>query len=118
MTDVFSHYGELFAAQGLSIRPEMYGATAVIKGDVPGCGLAIRVRKRAAGASVQITATKRPIIPKVTQQDIRQAMRKYDQPVYPTPKAPMLALRWPPWLTTSDDVVAKIRRGVDRFKRQ
>jgi hypothetical protein len=116
VTDVVAHYGELFAAQGVRFRPEMYGATAVINGDVPGCALTIQVRKRAAGASVQITATQRPIIPKVTQQDIRQAMRKYDQPVYPTPKAPMPTLRWPSWLTTCDDVAGKIRRGVDRFK--
>jgi hypothetical protein len=116
VTDVVAHYGELFAEQGVRFRPGMYGTTAVIHGDVPGCGLSIRVRKKAAGASVQITATQRPIIPKVTQQDIRHAMGKYDQPVYPTPKTAMPALRWPSWLTTCDDVDAKIRRGVDHFK--
>jgi hypothetical protein len=116
LADVIAHYRELFAAQGLPFHPEMYGAAAVIRGDVPGCGLTIQVRKKSAGVSVQITATQRPIIPKTTEQDIRHAMQKYDQPVYPTPKAPMPALRWPQWLTTSDDVAATIRKGVDRFK--
>jgi hypothetical protein len=116
LTDVIAHYGELFAAQGVPFHPEMYGAAAVIRGDVPGCGLTIQVRKRAAGVSVQITATQRPIIPKITEQDIRRGMQKYDQPVYPTPRAPIPALRWPSWLTACDDIAPKIRSGVDRFK--
>ena len=95
----------------------MYGSAAVIRGDIPGCGLTIQVRKRAAGTSVQITATQRPVIRKVTEQDIRRDMQKYDQPVYPTPKVPLPALRWPSWLTACDDGVAPaIRKGVDRFK--
>jgi hypothetical protein len=116
LADVIAHYGELFAAQGVPFHPEIYGTAAVIRGDVPGCGLTIQVRKRAAGTSVQVTATQKPVIPKITEQDVRRAMQKYDQPVYPTPKAPLPALRWPSWLTACDDVTPKIRRGVDRFK--
>ncbi len=116
VADVIAHYGELFAAQGVPFHPEMYGAAAVIRGDIPGCGLTIQVRKKSAVVSVTITATQRPVIPTMTGQDVRRAMQKYDQPVYPTPKAPLPALRWPSWLTTSDDVAATIRKGVDRFK--
>jgi hypothetical protein len=116
LADVIAHYGELFAAQGVPFHPEMYGVAAVIRGNVPGCGLTIQVRKRAAGTSVQITATQRPIIPKITEQDVRGAMQKYDQPVYPTPKAPLPALRWPSWLTACDEIAPEIRSGVDRFK--
>ena len=116
LADVIAHYGKLFAAQGVPFHPDIYGAAAVIRGDVPGCGLTIQVRKREAGASVQITATQRPIVPRITQQDIRSAMQKYDQPVYPTPRAPLPALQWPSWLTACDDVTPKIGRGVDRFK--
>jgi hypothetical protein len=116
LTDVIAHYGELFAAQGVPFHPEMYGSAAVIRGDVPGCGLTIQVRKRAAGTSVQITATQRPLVPKITGQDIRGAMQKYDQPVHPTPKAPLPALQWPSWLTACDEIAPEIRSGVDRFK--
>ena len=116
VADVIAHYGDLFSAQRVPFHPEMYGTAAVIRGDVPGCGLTIQVRKRPSGTSVQITATQRPIIPKLTEQDIRHAMQKYDQPVYPTPKAPLPALQWPSWLTACDDVAPRIQKGVDRFK--
>src|SRR5580700_5940965 len=43
VTDVVAHYGELFATQGVRFHPEMYGANAVINGDMPGCTLTIQV---------------------------------------------------------------------------
>jgi hypothetical protein len=72
LADVIKHYEVLFTAQGLPFHPEMYGAAAVIRGDVPGCSLSIQVRTGSPGIAVRVSATERPIIPKVTEQDIRR----------------------------------------------
>jgi len=114
---VIGHYRALFAAQSLPFQPETYGATAVIRGEVPGCALTILARQKAhTVVSVQITATQRPAVHRITEQEILHSMQKYDQPVYPSPKAPLPPLAWPAWLTTCEDVSPPIRKGVDRFK--
>ena len=116
LADVIAHFNELFTAQGVPFNPQMYGSATVIQGQVPGCGITIQIRRMNGRTFVSVTANQRPIIPHITEQDVRQAMEKYDRPVYPSPKAPLPALTWPPWLTACDAVTLMVQSGVDRFK--
>ena len=107
-----------FAAQNIPFEPEIYGNTALIRANPEGCSLTIQIRKTTRGMAVQITASERPVIPKLTESDIRQSMEKYDQPVNPAPRVPLPALRWPSWLTTYGTGESPVHNGVDRFRNQ
>jgi hypothetical protein len=108
----------LFAAQSIPFQPEMYGTAAVIRANPEGCGLTIQIRQEKSGTAVQITATERPVIPRLTESDIRRSMEKYDQPVYPAPKVPLPALIWPSWLAAYGVEASPVRKGVDQFRNQ
>jgi hypothetical protein len=108
----------LFAAQAIPFQPEIYGSTAVISANPEGCGLTIQIRQEKSGTAVQITATERPVIPRVTESDVRRSMEKYDQPVYATPKVPLPALSWPSWLAAYGVEGSPVRKDVDQFKHQ
>ncbi len=114
--DVVAHYADLFAEQGLPFHPQQYGTATLIRGATPGYGLTIQIRKRGTLTSVVVTCTERPIIPRVTQDDVVRSMQEYDQPVYPRPQAPMPALAWPSWLTHPEGAALRVEKGVDRFK--
>jgi hypothetical protein len=118
LEDMVAFHRGLFAAQAIPFRPEMYRTSAVIRANPEGSGLTIQIRQLKSGTAVQITATERTVIPKVTESDIRRWMEKYDQPVYPPPKVPLPALGWPSWLAAYGVEASPVRKGVDQFKNQ
>jgi hypothetical protein len=118
LDEMLAFHRGLFAAQAIPFRPEIYGATAVIRANPEGCGLAIQIRQEKSGTAVQITATERPVIPHLTERDIRQSMEKYDEPVYPAPKVALPSLGWPSWLVAYGADASTIRKGVDQFRNQ
>jgi hypothetical protein len=118
LEEMVAFHRGLFAAQAISFRPEMYGATAVIHANPDGCGLTIQIRQEKSGTAVQITATERPVIPRLTENDIRRSMEKYDQPVHPPPRVPLPALAWPPWLVAYEVEGSPVRKSVDQFRNQ
>jgi hypothetical protein len=118
LDEMVAFHRGLFAAQAVPFRPEMYGATAVIRANSEGCGLTIQIRQKKSGTAVQITAAERPVIPRVTESDSRRSMEKYDQPVYPAAKVPLPALHWPSWLAAYGVEASPVRKGVDQFRNQ
>lgn len=118
LDQMVAYHRGLFAERDIPFHPEIYGATAVIRANIEGCGITIQIQQRRSGTFVQITASERPVIPKVTEGDIRRSMEKYDRPVYPAPKVPLPALEWPTWLAAYGVEASPIRKGVDRFKNQ
>ena len=118
LDEMVSFHRGLFAAQGIPFRPEMYGSTAVIHANPEGCGVTIQIRQIQTGTTVQITATERPVIPHVTEGDIRRSMEKYDQPVYPAPRVPLPVLAWPAWLAAYGVEGSPVRKGMDQFRNQ
>lgn len=118
LDEMVAFHRGLFAAQAIPFRPEMYGTSAVIRANPEGCGLTIQIRQLRSGTAVQITATERPVIPRVTESDVRRSMEKYDQPVYPAPRVPLPALGWPSWLAAYGVEASPVRKGVDQFKNQ
>jgi hypothetical protein len=118
LDEMVAFHRGLFAAQAIPFRPEMYGSSAVIRANPEGCGLTIQIRQKKSGTAVQITATERPVIPRVTESDVRRSMEKYDQPVYPAPRVPLPDLGWPSWLTAYDVQASPVRKGVDQFRNQ
>jgi hypothetical protein len=118
LDEMVAFHRGLFSAQAIPFRPEMYGTSAVIRANPEGCSLTIQIRRTKSGTAVRITAAERPLIPKVTESDIRRSMEKYDQPVYPAPKVPLPALHWPSWLAAYGVEASPVRKGVDQFSNQ
>jgi hypothetical protein len=118
LEEMVAFHRGLFAAQAIPFRPELYGNTAVIRANPEGCGLTIQIKREKSGTAVQITATERPVIPHLTESDIRRSMEKYDQPVYPGLKVPLPALNWPSWLAAYGVEGSPVRKGVDQFRNQ
>ncbi len=118
LEEMVAFHRGLFAAQAIPFRPEMYGATAVIRANPEGSGITIQIRQEKSGTAVQITATERPVIPRVTESDVRRSMEKYDQPVYPAPRVPLPLLGWPSWLVAYGADASAVRKGVDQFRNQ
>ena len=108
----------LFAAQNIPFEPEMYGTSALIRATPEGYSITIQISRKKYVTSVQITAGERPVIPKLTEGDVRRSMAKYDQPVYPGPGVPMPPLDWPSWLAAYGVQASPIREGVDEFRNQ
>src|SRR5580698_7846535 len=73
LDEMVAFHRGLFAAQAIPFRPEMYGNSAVIRANPEGCGLTIQIRREKSGTVVQITATERPVIPRVTEGDVRRS---------------------------------------------
>lgn len=116
LADVVAHYSELFAEAKLPFHPQVYGSANVIRGNTVDSSVTIQIYKRGIGTFVRVTCSQRPQIPKITAEDIRRDMAKYDEPVYPTPRKPMPPLKWPLWLTGCDGAALRTEKGVDRFK--
>jgi len=118
LDEMIAFHRGLFAAQEIPFRPEIYGTAAVIRANPEGFGLTIQIRQKKSGTAVQITAPERPVIPRLTESDIRRSMEKYDRPVYPVPKVPLPALNWPPWLAAYGVEASPVRKGMDQFRNQ
>lgn len=118
LDEMVAFHRGLFAAQDIPFQPEMYGTATVIRANPEGCSLTIQIRQKKSGTAVQITATERPVIPRLTESDIRRSMEKYDHPVYPAPKVPLPALAWPSWLVAYGVEASPVRKGVDQFRNQ
>ncbi len=116
LDEMVAFHRSLFATQAIPFRPEIYGATAVIRANPEGSGITIQIRQEKSRTAVQITATERPAIPHLTERDIRRSMERYDQPVYPGPRVPLPSLGWPAWLVAYGADESTVRKGVDQFR--
>ena len=111
--DVIEYYRGLFEQAGLTFHPVKDGLGTTIRGAPPECSLDIVIQAMGRNTSVAVTCS-------AWASGHMEGQAKYDNPVYPKPRAPLPPLVWPDWLTTCDPAAAspgpEIQKGVDRFK--
>jgi hypothetical protein len=134
VAEVMAHYRKLFEGAGLPFHANATGMGVSIRGAAPECALLIQISQQGYGSQVQVSCAVEPAAPPPgavpaqaedappkpffaeKEKSHIQGMEKYDQPVYPRPKAPLPPLVWPSWLVHCDGGVFTVQKGVDRFK--
>jgi hypothetical protein len=121
--DVLTHFRTLFTSAGLPFEPSPLGYGFLIHEAAPECDLSISISRRDPNTAVKVTCSPRlASTERIANQQAQSRaershddpMKKYDSPVYPEPKAPQAALRWPSWLVRTDG--AKLT--VEKFSGQ
>ena len=112
--DVLAHYQKIFAAAGLPFFPDKDPIATSINGETGTCDLHIRISRFHGSTIVNVTCSSPRS--RHAQEAGMRAMKRFDEPVYPTPRTELPPLAWPSWLVRSDGAVLETRSGIDRFK--
>jgi hypothetical protein len=123
--DVLAHFRTLFASAGLPFEPDAMGGGFLIRSAAPECDLDITIRRIDPDTAVRVNCTPRLAVnDQINKQQAQQRaeraqtpdpMKKYDNPVYPSPKA-AAPLTWPPWLVRVDGAKLAVERFPGQLK--
>ena len=122
--DVLSHFRNLFRSAGLPFEPDPMGGGFLLRAAAPECDLDISIRRRDSNTEVKVTCSPR-LAANQRMADLRaqekaeharsDAIKKFDTPVYPQPKAPSAPLAWPSWLVRVDGAALPIEKSPGRL---
>jgi hypothetical protein len=122
--EVLAHFRTLFSAASLPFQPDPLGGGFLIRSAAPECDLDISIRRRDSNTEVKVTCSPRLAANQYmanlhAQERAKQAendtMKKFDTPVYPQPKAPVLPLAWPSWLVRVDGAALPVEKSPGRL---
>lgn len=123
--DVLGHFRTLFTSAGLPFQPDPMGGGFLIRAAAPECDIEVGIRRRDANTEVKVTCSPRlaanDYMAKLRAQQMAEnaqtdPMKKFDNPVYPQPKAATAPLTWPAWLVRVDGAKLMIERSAGLLK--